>query len=347
MISIDSVRNRTDPCSDCYSVKMIPGDDQLTYRVGHVIRLAAYSRLSIIQAANPSKVLPVGERMNNVQLSIDKVAIEYHGVTVNFYNQLALSLRDWFDIKPVIRHRGYVYHWNLGMDTAYMYLRYQPWWQKKLRKYTLQIETHPDYLVKFRTLLDVLYGHSKEVYFNRCELAYDFPYPMNHVFLASNTGRDMNVYEGTCYFGRKEQSKGHAFCRNYDKKAERLSKGAEEVNERTRVELVYKPDEKIPIESIIQYPPKFNDYYTCSIIADLQAVRAEKRAMILALQHGLMTPDELSKHHRASIKELMALQKPVDFDALAAKHWAELITVPCALVCGKVSHLPTQEVRSG
>lgn len=25
--------------------------------------------------------------MKNVQLSIDKVAIEYHGVTVNFYNQ--------------------------------------------------------------------------------------------------------------------------------------------------------------------------------------------------------------------------------------------------------------------
>lgn len=88
--------------------------------------------------------------------------------------------------------------------------------------------------------------------------------------------------------------------------------------ERTRVELVYKPTEKIPLESIIQYPPKFNDFYTCSVIYDLQAVRAEKQAMILALQHGLMTPDELSKHHRASIKEFMVMQQPVDFDALAA-----------------------------
>lgn len=60
----------------------------------------------------------------------------------------------------------------------------------------------------------------------------------------------MNVYEGTRYFGRKEESKDHAFCRNYDKKAERLCRG-EEVEERTRVELVYKPDEKIPVESII------------------------------------------------------------------------------------------------
>ncbi|KJB84607.1 hypothetical protein AZ66_30050 [Paenibacillus sp. E194] len=61
-----------------------------------------------------------------------------------------LSFRDWFDIKPFIRHKGYVYHWNLRMDEAYLYLRYQPWWEKKSRKYTLQIETHPDYLVKFR-----------------------------------------------------------------------------------------------------------------------------------------------------------------------------------------------------
>ncbi|MGG4394581.1 replication initiation factor family protein [Paenibacillus thiaminolyticus] len=285
--------------------------------------------------------------MNNVQLSIDKVAIKYHEVRVNFYNKLALFFRDWFDIRPVIRHKGYVYHWNLGVNGAYLYLRYQPWWQKKSRKYTLQIETHPDYLMKFRTLLDALYGHSQEVYFNRCELAYDFPYPMSNVFLASNTGRNMNVYEGTRYFGRKEESKGHAFCRNYDKKAEQLSKGMVEVGERTRVELVYKPDGKIPIESIIQYPPKFNDYYTCSIIGDLQVVRAEKRAMILALQHGLITPDELSKHHRASIKEIMSSQQLVDFDALAARHWADLITVPCTLICGKVSHLPVQAVRSG
>ncbi|MBP1935597.1 hypothetical protein [Paenibacillus sediminis] len=158
----------------------------------------------------------------------------------------------------------------------------------------------------------------------------------------------MNIYEGSRYFGRKDESKNNAFCRTYDKMAERVSKGIiEEAGECTRVELVYRPAEKIPLTNIIQYPPKFNDFYTCTIISDLQPVRAEKRAMILALQHGLMTPDELSKHHRASIRELMVMQQPVDFDALAAKHWSELMTIPCELVCGKFSHLPVQGVRSG
>ncbi|WP_068786953.1 hypothetical protein [Paenibacillus phocaensis] len=285
--------------------------------------------------------------MNNVQLSIDKVAVEYHNVTVDFYNRIALSFRDWFDIKPCIKHRGYVYHWHLVLGNAYLYLRYQPWYQKKTWKYTLQIETHPDHLAKFQRLIDALYAHTQQVHFSRCELAYDFPYPMSNVFIASNTGRNMNIYEGSRYYGMKYESKSHAFCRNYDKRAERISKGVEEEGDCTRVELVYRPAEKIPLENIIQYPPKFNDFYTCSVITDLQAVRAEKRAMILAIQHGLMTPDELSKHHRASIKELMALQQPVDFDALASQHWADLMTAPCALICGKVSHLPIQEVRSG
>ncbi|MEK3770857.1 hypothetical protein MKY14_20150 [Paenibacillus sp. FSL R5-0887] len=133
---------------------------------------------------------------------------------------------------------------------------------------------------------------------------------MSNLFITSNTG------EGTRYFGRKDQRKQHAYCHNYDKKLERKWKGIEEVVERTRVELVYRPVEKIPLESIIQYPPKFNDYYTCSIIMDLEAVRVEKRAMILALQNGLMLPDELSKHHRASIKEMMSSQQLVDFDGL-------------------------------
>lgn len=107
-------------------------------------RLATDFLIPIIQEANPSKVLPVGEHMKNVQLSVDKIAVEYHGVTVKFYNQLALSFRDWFDIRPAIRHKGYVYHWSLGIEDAYLYLRYQPWRQKKSRKYSLQIETHAD-----------------------------------------------------------------------------------------------------------------------------------------------------------------------------------------------------------
>ncbi|MFF2482310.1 hypothetical protein [Paenibacillus sp. NPDC058071] len=58
-----------------------------------------------------------------------------------------------------------------------------------------------------------------------------------------------------------------------------MSKGnIVEAWELTRVELVYRPAEKIPLENIIQYPPKFNDFYTLSVINDLQAVRVEKRA---------------------------------------------------------------------
>ncbi|MCY9666328.1 immunity 53 family protein [Paenibacillus alginolyticus] len=42
--------------------------------------------------------------MNNVKLSIDNAYLEFHWVAVNFYNHLALSFRDWFDVKPAIRY---------------------------------------------------------------------------------------------------------------------------------------------------------------------------------------------------------------------------------------------------
>ncbi|WP_199910038.1 hypothetical protein [Paenibacillus sp. CAA11] len=55
--------------------------------------------------------------------------------------------------------------------------------------------------------------------------------------------------------GGNSKAKIMRFCRNYDKKVEQKSKGIEQEEERTRVELVYRPDEKIPLENIIQYPP--------------------------------------------------------------------------------------------
>jgi hypothetical protein len=308
-------------------------------------RLATDSHITIIQAANPSKICRMGERMD-IQLSVDKIAVEYQNVTLKFYNKLAVSFSDWYDIRPVIRHKGYVYHWNLGSESAYLHLCYQPWGQKKARKYSLRIETHPEYLDKYQSLLDALHKHTKDVYFLRCELAYDFPYPMNNVFVASNSGRNLNIYEGTHYFGRKSQRREHAYCRIYDKKAELNRQGIEIDGERTRVELVYRPDERIPMENIVQYPPKFNKYYTVSVIDSLESIKPEKRAIVLALQHGLMTPSEFTKHHRAAIKDMMSLQQPIDFDLLAAQHWSELITVPCALICGKVSHLPVRGVHA-
>ncbi|MED4907663.1 hypothetical protein P9761_05370 [Brevibacillus centrosporus] len=154
----------------------------------------------------------------------------------------------------------------------------------------------------------------------------------------------MNLYEGTRYFGRKSQRQQAGYCRVYDKRKEQEErKGKKTVGELTRVEIVYRPAEKIPMESLIQYPPQFNNLYFCQVLNDLTPLKPEKRAIALAVQNGLMTMDEFTPHHKRTIMQLLADQETVDFDEIAYEQWEENVLVPCALICGKVKRGTTSE----
>lgn len=83
-----------------------------------------------------------------------------------FFERVGDETEHFLTGRSCIRHKGYIYHWNIALDDMQMYLRYQPCWQKKSRKYSLQIETHPDHLVKFQRLLGALYIHMQKVSFS-------------------------------------------------------------------------------------------------------------------------------------------------------------------------------------
>ena len=154
----------------------------------------------------------------------------------------------------------------------------------------------------------------------------------------------MNLYEGTRYFGRKSKRQQAGYCRVYDKRKEQEErKGKKTVEELTRVEIVYKPDEKIPMEDLVQHPPRFNQLYFCSVLHDLTPLKPEKRAIMLAVQNGLMTMDEFTPHHKRTIAELLKSQEVVDFDSIAIEQWEETVLLPCALVCGRVNRTAKDE----
>lgn len=52
-------------------------------------------------------------------------------------------------------------------------------------------------------------------------------------------------------------------------------------------------------------------------------------------------------YYRKQIQEQMKTQDVIDLNELAAEQWQEAVTLPCAILSGKISHLPIQEVRSG
>ncbi|EMT49938.1 replication initiation factor family protein [Brevibacillus borstelensis AK1] len=154
----------------------------------------------------------------------------------------------------------------------------------------------------------------------------------------------MNLYEGTRYFGGKSQRQQAGYCRVYDKKKEQEErKGKKTVGELTRVEIVYRPAEKIPMESLIQHPPQFNNLYFCQVLNDLTPLKPEKRAIVLAVQNGLMTMDEFTPHHKRTIAELLKSQEVVDFDSIAIEQWEETVLLTCALLCGRVNRTAKDE----
>jgi len=241
--------------------------------------------------------------MSNIKVSVDRMVLEYKDVYWNFFNEFKRRICDFYGITEYIGNKGFKYHLHIKeTKEVYMHISFQPYHEPKSMKHTLRIESHPEHLLTFRHILDRLRQNASSIWFIRCDVAFDIPKPMSQVFTVSRTGRRMNRFEGTRYYGRENQRQQHGYCRIYDKREEQLQrKGRQMEGELTRMEIVYAPKEKIQMEYMIQYPPTFNRLYTCTVLDDMMKIKPEKRAMVLAIQNEWMTLDEFTHYHRMNI----------------------------------------------
>lgn len=144
--------------------------------------------------------------MSNIKVSIDRIVIEYRDVYWTFFNPFKQNICDYYGINPTIKEKGFKYHFHIHeCSNRYLHISYQLCYAPKSRKHTLRIETHPKHLKHFKHILDGLKANASSIWFVRCDVAFDIPFLMNQVFTASSTGRRMNLYEGTRYYGNKSQ----------------------------------------------------------------------------------------------------------------------------------------------
>ncbi|GEN34892.1 hypothetical protein [Aneurinibacillus danicus] len=156
--------------------------------------------------------------MSNIKVSIDRIVIEYRDVYWTFFNPFKQNICDYYGIKEYIGKMGFKYHLHIReCPNRYFHISYQPYHEPKSMKHTLRIETHLDPLEHFQPILDGLKANASSIWFVRCDVAFDISCPMNQVFTASSTGRRMNLYEGTRYYGNKRQRQQAGYCRVYDK----------------------------------------------------------------------------------------------------------------------------------
>lgn len=181
---------------------------------------------------------------------------------------------------------------------------------------------------------------AKEVLFVRYDVAYDFPVPINDLFTMSTKGRKLRLFKGTRYYNGGHQRRDNGFCRVYDKKRQLMEEMGRRIKgERTRMEIVYAPA-KLPLDTIVQYPPKFSNLYLCAVISDLSLCKPKVAALVQGIQQGRTKPQDVSYYYRQQIQKQMQTQQIIDMDRIAAEQWEQAIILPCAVLVGKVNKVP-------
>ncbi|MDY8091438.1 hypothetical protein UY456_00335 [Paenibacillus polymyxa] len=164
----------------------------------------------------------------------------------------------------------------------------------------------------------------------------------------SKTGRKLRLFKGTRYYNGKHQRQEDGYCRVYDKKRELLERRRQTIKgERTRMEIVYAPKEKLPLATLVQHPPQFKCKYLCAVLTDSSQFTSKVGRFVEEIQQDTLLPQDLTLYYRKKIQEEMNTQDVIDLNLIAAEQWQEAITLPCAVLTGTISHLPVQEVHSG
>ncbi|WP_199558705.1 replication initiation factor family protein [Paenibacillus curdlanolyticus] len=218
-------------------------------------------------------------------------------------------------------------------DGAYLHLFYRNPSEKGSGWYTLRLETRPEYYEQFTDELEEIRRQTSGVYFVSCDIAYDITISLDNVFVGSkDMRRELNLYKGTRYFGEAHQRKQDGYCRVYDKQLELWERHRIQTDgELTRIEIVYKPESRIPLTDIINHPPTQNRQYFASIIEDWTVLPAKQVERVRNWQIGENT---YTRYIRETIKQLLA-DRSIDFDQLASEQWEAMLAKPCAALLGK------------
>jgi hypothetical protein len=218
----------------------------------------------------------------------------------------------------------YCYQMHVKLENgAYMHVFFKNFAETEGFRHTLRIETHPEHYAKLTDLLAPIWNAAEQVYFISGDMAFDVPQAMNNVFIIANhTRRRIRLYKDTRYFGLPHQRKLNAYCRTYNKRLQLLSRGIDMGHDLTRIEMVYKPSEKIPLANIAAHPPEFNKYYFAKVLTDMGALTAKERERVNKLQTG---EERYTLHVRNTIKQSLASQFELDFNQLASEHWAAVL----------------------
>lgn len=262
--------------------------------------------------------------MKGVSVSIDRIVIDFTGIHWDFFNEFRKRICHFYGVRMMVGERGFQYRIRINIGEHFLHLSYKLIYAPRTQKNMLRIEAYPKSLVYFRQWLEQIRDYARQVLFVRCDVAYDIPAPIQDVFTMSKTGRKLRLYKGTRYYNGKHQRQEDGYCRVYDKKRELMERRRQTINgERTRMEIVYAPKEKLLLATLVQYPPQFNSKYLCAVLTDSSKFTPKVGLFVQEIQQGTLLPQGLTLYYRKKIQDEMNTQDVIDLNLLAAEQWQE------------------------
>ncbi|MOA03053.1 hypothetical protein D3C78_1225360 [compost metagenome] len=200
--------------------------------------------------------------MKGVAVSIDRIVIDFTDVYWDFFNEFHKRICHFYGVRMTVGDRGFQYRIRINTGEHFLHISYKLVYAPKTRKNTLRIEAYPKSLVYFRHWLEQIREYADQVLFVRCDVAFDIPVRISDLFTMSTKGRKLRLFKDTRYYNGKHQRQEDGYCRVYDKKRQLLETGRQKIRgEQTRMEIVYAPKGKLPLASLVQFPPQFNSIY--------------------------------------------------------------------------------------
>jgi len=183
--------------------------------------------------------------------------------------------------------------------------------------------------------LDKLRRAASGIYYVNCDVAYDVQAPMNDVVVIPDGRRKMKLYKGTRYYGEKHQRKTNGYCRNYNKGLELLENQNVVIDyEQTRIEIVDKPECRIPLAELLQHPPEQNKHYFAAVVTDWDSLPKKRAEQARRLRDGADI-EEVTPYIRKKVKETLAPSYQIDFNELAREAWKPLLKELCGGLLGQ------------
>ncbi|MED4463234.1 replication initiation protein [Metabacillus fastidiosus] len=270
------------------------------------------------------------------QVSIDKFVIDYKDVPHSVFLRLYMIIAMKYKVKMTVYNGTYGYELHIRKcDDIYIHIYFKNFRETEGHLHTLRVETRPEHYSHFREILKMIGKRASRVEFVSCDVAYDIRTGLeNIVVIPTDARRIMTYFDTTRYFGRGNQRKQNGYCRIYDKRLELArNKGVYLTHELSRIEVVYKINEKILLKDLIRRPPKQNEHYFAAVVIDWEALKKKQQERIVSIRDGI---DMYTQYIRREIKKTLTNQYRLDFDELVRVEWKRLIEEPCLTVLGVI-----------